>query len=102
MALYRGCLDVERRLSLKQKQLHLASAGTWRRIAIHERCDKEQIGVATCAALESRNGEVWNQILVSAPKGPNPSVTAESHQTAKAQDVSRTETYEDWFRSLIY
>ncbi len=59
MALFRVSLNVERRLGVKQAQLHLASALGQRLISTRERCAKDELSLAMCDELE---GELKDEL----------------------------------------
>jgi hypothetical protein len=96
MALFRACLGVEARLGVKQAQLHLASAFTDRRAAMHDKCEEDERETAACEAIESNDPGVWDKVVPSAlPAGSRPSI--EPHAAPAAEEL-----YEGWFRGLIY
>jgi len=55
MALFRASLDIERRLTIKQAQLHLASAVDRRLLTINDRCTKQVLGEEACKEFERAN-----------------------------------------------
>jgi hypothetical protein len=97
MALFRGCLAVERRLGVKQAQLHFASALTERWTAIQDKCETGDMGDAACKALKDGKSGAWSTIIPNAfpVKGSQAEIT---HHSVPAGE----ELYENWFRSLIY
>ncbi len=97
MALFRGCLRVERRLAVKLAQIHLASEVAERRAKIEDRCEEGSIGAAACEQFEQRNSAVWAKIVPMSSVAGNRQPAIEPHRA-----VSSPELYEDWFRSLIY
>ena len=97
MALFRGCLAVERRLGIKQAQLHFASALTQRWATIRDKCEASDMSDAACNALEDSKSAVWSVIA------PNPFPAGNSLAEITEHSVpAGEELYEDWFRSLIY
>jgi hypothetical protein len=64
MALFRASLNVERRLGIKQAQLHLASAVDRRLMSIRERCKDnigvDQLGVDACSEFEKASA-AWSK-----------------------------------------
>jgi hypothetical protein len=97
MALFRGCLAVERRLAVKQAQLHLASALTDRRATIRDKCEKFEIGAAACDEFKKENSLAWRKIVLNPSISRNPQLEVVRHEEPYGQEL-----YEDWFRSLVY
>lgn len=97
MALFRGCLEVERRLGVKQAQLHLASDFVARRANTLDKCEDGGIGAAACEQLRREGSEAWNQIVLASSLRGNRGPAIEFHQAPAGREL-----YEDWFRGLIY
>lgn len=105
MALFRGCMAVERRLGVKQAQLHLASAVAERWGAIQINCARDEIGTGACAKLKQRDSDVWRQIVLrTLPFGDRDLgiVPHNLNLSGRAQPFSGEEVYDPWFRSVIY
>ena len=98
MALFRGCLGVERRLGLKQAQLHLASAVAERWGRIQDDCDSGEIGAGACKILKEKDSTVWQKIVLR----PEPSRDRESPIVPHRKEPPGEELYEPWFRDLVY
>lgn len=111
MALFRASLAVERRLSVKREQLHLASALAERRAAILEKCAAGELGDATCEEFHMKECSpdalcpepvgIWEKIVLNPSK-----VEFREHAEVVPQGAAgrgpREELYADRFRSLIY
>jgi len=57
LALFRASISVERRLAIKQAQLHLASALDQRLITTRERCENDQLGKQACDEFKNKSPE---------------------------------------------
>ena len=97
MALFRGCQAVERRLTVKQAQIHLATDLAARRAETQDKCERGGIGAAACKRLEQADSPEWNEIVLASSLPGNSRPTIEPHRTP-----SGAELYEGWFRYLVY
>ena len=104
MALFRVSLNVERRLAIKQAQLHLASdlAQRWRRI-VDQRENGELSEAAWCefqaktdCTTHQPQGNPWCWIVPVDLVRPDGKLPVFGHQ-----EVAR-ELYSAWFRRLLY
>jgi hypothetical protein len=124
MALFRASLNVERRLGIKQAQLHLASAVDRRLMSTGERCkDKpgvDELGVDACAEFEKasiawseeecdspawskkefegKESTPWSKIVLDPrflKEGKLPVCPHLPHQQGE-------ELYSGWFQNLVY
>jgi len=98
MALFRASLGVERRLALKQAQLHLASALAERRALIEEQCDDGNLSDTACDALKDRASPAWRSIVFDRPPAGSETLFVPH---ADSPRESR-EFYSSWFRRLVY
>ena len=96
MALFRASLSVERRLQVKQAQLHLASA-----LELHQRSidDQHEKGDRSDFAHREffRDTAEWQKMKFIPLYTPDGSPSIQDHSTAPG-----TEFYSSWFRRLIY
>jgi hypothetical protein len=97
MALFRGCLAVERRLAVKQEQIHLATDLVARRAETQDKCEAGDIGVAACEQFKRDDSLAWKKIVLASSLPGNSRPAIEPHRAP-----SGPELYEDWFRGLIY
>ena len=97
MALFRGSQSVERRLAVKQAQLHLASDLAARRAETRDRCESGAIGAAACKQLEPLDSPEWNEIVLASSVPGNNRPMIEPHRAPTGAEL-----YEPWFRNLIY
>ena len=125
MALFRASLDIERRLGIKQAQLHLASALDHRLLTINERCAKHELGNEACQEFEKTSlasaetdicpkdkpkdekhestadnhefGSPWKKIILDPLVGEGENLPIHAHS-----EHPGTELYSSWFRTLIY
>jgi hypothetical protein len=95
MALFRASLDVERRLGIKQTQLHLASAVAERWTAIVAQHEKAGISDAAWSAFGS-NPQPWHWIW------PDSLNTVREPPNAPRLALAAAEHFSSWFRSLLY
>ncbi|HVW83504.1 MAG TPA: hypothetical protein VHB50_02440, partial [Bryobacteraceae bacterium] len=108
-ALFRASLTVERRLQLKQAQLHLASALDTRLQRIAKACDDGDLNELACHRLEyakfADRGQiqplrepVWNRIVF------DPLFPASGKFLFAAHSVNKEaeEPYGSWFESIVY
>jgi hypothetical protein len=109
MALFRASLNVERRLGIKQAQLHLASALDRRLMSTSERCEKQELGVDACnkfEGIEEKESEVdkedkstpWSRIVLD----PRFLVDGKLRIVPRASPQQGGELYSGWFQDLIY
>ena len=63
MALFQASLSVERRLGLKQAQLHLASALGSRLLQASEQCDRGDLGEAACNEFQKPDSSAWRKLV---------------------------------------
>jgi len=120
MVLFRSSLNIERRLSIKQAQLHLASALNQRLISIQELCDKDQLGQYACREFEKastshcQEGEAspnagtpgakpiepspWRQIVLDPMFPADGTLPVCGHSPGH----QAREVYSSWFKDLIY
>jgi hydrogenase-4 membrane subunit HyfE len=96
MALFRASLSVERRLQVKQAQLHLAAA-----LERHQRSidDQHEKGDRSDSAAREffRDGTEWASMGLNPLFTPDGTPSIRDHST-----VPGTEIYSNWFRQLIY
>jgi hypothetical protein len=99
MALFRAALNVERRLGVKQAQLHLASALGERMTSIKEQCLKHEMGETACAEFERIDGTAWSRIVLDPMFLESGRPRVVSHWSPQQPG---TERYSGWFGYLIY
>jgi hypothetical protein len=125
-ALFRTSLIIEQRLSIKQAQLHLASAVDQRLVTTKQRCESDQLGHCACQAfgikdtvaknskiqdtckiyepISYHNGDwlaastPWNWIVVDRTFSDHASLSISSYSAPSQHN----ELYRDWFSLLIY
>jgi hypothetical protein len=96
MALFRASLSVERRLQVKQAQLHLAAELERHQRSIddqHERGDRSD----SAAREFFRDGAEWNHMGLIPLFTPDGTPSIQEHST-----VHGSEVYSNWFRRLLY
>jgi hypothetical protein len=96
MALFRASLGVERRLQIKQAQLHLASALEQHQRSIddqHEKGDRSDFAHREFF----RDTTEWRQMGFIPLFTPDGTPAIQHHSTARG-----TEIYSGWFRRLVY
>lgn len=123
MALFRASLDVERRLSIKQAQLHLASALDRRLLLTREQCKSDELGFEACAEFDKesvtwsqdecassawrttefkriggKEGTVWSQIVLDPRFLKDGKLPICPHLPRE----QREELYSGWFHNLVY
>ncbi len=98
MALFRASAMVERRLAIKEAQLHLASALARHRAAMQDQCQTAgESSAAACAEFQNDDGPVWRRIV------PDPSASSDGlpkvvpHSEGQSQEL-----YSPVFRRVIY
>jgi hypothetical protein len=98
MVLFRASLNVERRLGIKQAQLHLASALGQRLISIRESCERHELSEAACKEFRTGDSAIWGRIVL------DPLFLNDSKLLVKAHVSLRKggELYPGWFRDLVY
>ena len=106
MALFRGCMAVERRLDVKQAQLHLASAVAERWGTIQRDCEGDEGGSAACEKLMAPNSNLWREIVLRPASFGDREPSIVRHEDPCGDGSHKTpcgeELYEDWFRGLVY
>jgi hypothetical protein len=105
MALFRGCMAVERRLDVKQAQLHLASAVAERWGTIQRNCEGDEAGSEACKKLVDPEGSVWREIVLRPASFGDREPAIKPHKDPCAElpkEPCGEELYEDWFRGLLY
>jgi hypothetical protein len=120
MALFRASLNVERRLGIKQAQLHLASALDRRMLLIREQCKSGELGSEACTELE-KESVAWSQNECASSAWRTKEFNG-PEETAWSQIVldprflkdgrlpvcpysppeQREELYSGWFQTLVY
>ena len=96
MALFRASLSVERRLQLKQAQLHLAAALELHQASIddqHEKGDRSDFAHREFF----RDPTEWGKMGIEPLSAPDGTPSIQDHSAAPG-----TEIYSGWFRRLIY
>ncbi len=96
MALFRASLSVERRLQVKQAQLHLAAALERHQRSIDDQQEKGDRGASSVREF-FRDGTEWSKMGLVPLFTPDGTPSIQNHSTAPG-----TEIYSDWFRRLIY
>jgi hypothetical protein len=98
MALFRASLDVERRLGVKQAQLHLASALGERLLATGDLCEKGQLSEAACAEFKRPDSDIWGKIVLS------PIFPADGRLPVVLHSFRQQggELYSGWFQDVLY
>ena len=106
MALFRGCMEVERRLDVKQAQLHLASAVAERWGTIQRDCEGDEGGSAACQKLMASDSNFWREIVLRPASFGDRQPSIVPHEGPCGDGSRKTpcgeELYEDWFRGLVY
>jgi hypothetical protein len=105
MALFRGCMAVERRLDVKQAQLHLASDVAERWGTIQRDCEGDEAGSAACEKLMARDSHLWREIVLRPASFGDREPSIVPHEVPCGQphkNACGEELYEDWFRGLVY
>ena len=100
LALFRVSLNVERRLAIKQAQLHLASALNQRLMSTIERCQDlpgiNQLGTDACREFHKIDSSAWKMIVLDPLFDGKPPV--KDH----LDDQQSQDLYARWFHNLIY
>ena len=100
LALFRVSLNVERRLAIKQAQLHLASALNQRLMSTIERCQDlpgiDQLGADACAEFKKFDSPAWKMIVL------DPLFDGKLPVRKHSDDQQSRELYARWFHNLIY
>ncbi len=97
MALFRASLAVERRLGIKQAQLHLASALEQRLISTSEECDKRELGQAACDAFKKNDSSIWGKVVLDPLFPADGKLPIERHRSSAGREL-----YTGWFQHLVY
>lgn len=100
LALFRVSLNVERRLAIKQAQLHLASALNRRLMSTIERCKDlpgiDQLGADACEEFKKIDSPAWKMIVLDP-------LFDDKLPVQKHLDVQQSrDLYARWFHNLIY
>jgi len=102
LALFRVSLNVERRLAVKQAQLHLASALNQRLMSTIERCKDQpgidQLGADACEEFKNTASSAWSTIVLD-PLFPNDGKLPVSEHSSSHQG---RDLYARWFHNLVY
>ena len=98
MILFRASLNVERRLGVKQAQLHLASALGRRLISTREGCERGELGVAACEEFKKKDSDIWGRIVLDPLFPANGKLPVDRHK----HFISGSELYSGWFQNLVY
>jgi hypothetical protein len=105
MALFRGCMAVERRLDVKQAQLHLASAIAERWATIQHNCAGDDTGSEACRLMVAPDSHVWRDIVLRPASFGDREPLIVPHEDPcdeRSKEPCAEELYEDWFRGLVY
>jgi hypothetical protein len=97
-SLFRASLNLERRLGIKQAQLHLASALEQRLMMTKDQCDKRELGALACAEFTKDASSIWGRIVFD-PLFP---VSGSLPVVPHAGSSKGGELYSDWLQRLIY
>ncbi|HWT82243.1 MAG TPA: hypothetical protein VN648_25950, partial [Candidatus Methylomirabilis sp.] len=98
MALFQAAQRVERRLGIKQAQLHLASSLAERRKTMLQECEESDKADAACADFRNSQGMAWQFILPNLPSG---SLKIEPHAAGNQTEKCK-ELYGGWLRTVLY
>jgi hypothetical protein len=100
LALFRVSLNVERRLAIKQAQLHLASALNRRLMSTIERCKDlpgiDQLGTDACEEFKKMDSPAWKMIVL------DPLFDGKLPVQEHLDDQQSRDLYARWFHNLIY
>jgi hypothetical protein len=100
LALFRVSLNVERRLAIKQAQLHLASALNQRLMSTIERCQDlpgiDQLGTDACAEFKKIDSPAWKMIVL------DPLFDGKLPVQGHLDVQQSRDLYARWFHNLIY
>lgn len=96
MALFRTSLSVERRLALKQAQLHLASSLAQRLNLIGARCESQELGETACADYRNASGTAWSRMVF------DPLYQGRLPLADHSSTTATKELYNGWFQKLVY
>jgi hypothetical protein len=96
-ALFNASLNVERRLGIKQAQLHLASSLGARLLRAEEQCERGDLGEKACAGFQP-GGDAWAKLVFDPLFGDRVGLPVTEHSAA----ASGNELYSGWFQTLIY
>jgi hypothetical protein len=97
MALFNASLNVERRLGIKQAQLHLASSLGARLLQVDDQCERGDLGEKACAGFHP-DGDAWGKIVFDPLFGEKSGLPVVEHSAVS----SGKELYSGWFQTLIY
>ena len=102
LALFRVSLNVERGLSIKRAQLHLASALNQRLMSTIERCKDQpgidQLGDDACAEFKKTDSPAWRSIVLDPLFPADGKLPVREHSS----NQQRHDLYAGWFHNLIY
>ncbi|HUD67603.1 MAG TPA: hypothetical protein VMQ17_23675 [Candidatus Sulfotelmatobacter sp.] len=102
LALFRVSLNVERGLSIKRAQLHLASALNQRLMSTIERCKDQpgidQLGGDACAEFKKTDSPAWRSIVLDPLFPTDGKLPVREHSS----NQQRHDLYAGWFHNLIY
>ena len=96
MALFQASLIVERRLEIKQAQLHLASALGARLLEAEEQCERGDLGEKACSEFHV-DGFAWNKIVFDPLFPEDGDLPVVKHSTPPPGN----EFFSGWFQTLI-